>query len=491
MSRGDKNLDKLFKDAFDAEEHEFVPAYWEEAQHMITASKVALTPFYLKPLFLIGTLVTVSASAVLFLVSTPKNDVITDNVPPTTQIESTTQKNIQTQPNIKSKQNQIAPPTSSTIEINNKKNLVSNSTSIATANPSSEISKTNAYAQNTGHSNANPLLVTQKSDPKYATVALQKKQTKNSSIIGSPSISSGPDESVTLKKSITATPAFINNELLGQKITLNILATREFNYIQEESDFSPLTKALPPSLGKIQRPLSIHASIGTNWSTDFTDSKSQITNSFKEQNIEIGVEYHFHKRWGVQAGVTFVKTKAQQQYAFQTEEDNSYWKEQLTVSPVENKVWWLGGWYYYPPTYDTAIGHILINDFDTINNKLQLSHYHKSIEVPLLITYNYGINRFNIQMSTGISLSTVIQTSGNYFISEDPFPQPISSASNFKGVQSSLLFRTEISYGINDQFWISARPQLKYQLNSIYPNNSTISPQLLYYGLNAGIVYRF
>ena len=215
------------------------------------------------------------------------------------------------------------------------------------------------------------------------------------------------------------------------------------------------------------------------------------TSKSQEQNIELSLEYLFHKRWGVQSGISWNQLQTSQSFSYLDEVDNSYWTTEEYINPVTNRVWWLGDWYYYPTTYDTTYEDVYVLLKDSVEQNTKLESKMTLIEVPILLTYNYAWNRVNIQLASGISLGTVINASGSYFSSNDPFAQEIKSQKDFAPIQTSFLFHSEFGYGLNSNWWLTARPQIKWNLNSIAPQNATISPKVFYYGVNAGLMYRF
>ena len=128
---------------------------------------------------------------------------------------------------------------------------------------------------------------------------------------------------------------------------------------------------------------------------------------------------------------------------------------------------------------------------DTVSKKTTLKNTLSVIEIPILLTYNYAWKRLNFQFASGISLGMLVNSTGSYFSSNDPFAQEIKSNKEFVPVQTSFLVQSEFGYGLNAHWWITARPQIKWNLNSMAPKNATVSPRVFYYGVNAGLMYRF
>lgn len=493
MSRGDKNLDQLFKDAFSTEEHEFVPGYWQEAQQMIQANKVAHAPFYMRPFFMASTFAVLSLSAFLFLDSTPRSNELTSQ--PHTVIET---------------QTKVIPLIASSIkDTPMEESVLSNKTQIT----SNRIpAKDKSISPKQTHSL--PITIGAAKETGNASEMPSKEQERSMNIHSVSTTTINPfedaeDISNSIFKKKAATPILKRtNTPTTTKVNLNEITRNTSTVMFNHSDVSymnslPLKnipfkehlfmpKALPENgLKRMYTPINLRLSVGYLWSNDSYNENTLVSSNFTEQNIELTAEYLFKKRWGIQSGISWAQTNVSQEHNYPQTIDNSYWTEGQNIETVINRVWWLGGWYYYPNTFDTTVTEVYTNKMDTVTKKEQISHQVQTIEVPILLTYNYANKRFNLQLSSGLSIGTVIHSTGSYYSSLDPFATEVNATQDFKSFQTNFLFRTEVSYGLNDHWWISARPQMKLNLNSVHPNNSTVSPQIFYYGINTGIVYRF
>ena len=241
---------------------------------------------------------------------------------------------------------------------------------------------------------------------------------------------------------------------------------------------------------KLGSPYNLRLSIGSIWSS-YQDHNSSISKTYQDNNVALSIEYQLKNRFGIQAGISFTQSNVSQTYSYTDEKDLSYWNEEQVITKNTNKVWWLGGWYYYDPSFDTTLNRTYISQFDTLNNQLKVSHKIQLLEIPLLMTYNYGIERFNIQISTGLSFSKPIGGTGSLMLSEDPFPGNVSVSEHLNSIQTSFLFRTELAYGLDDKWWITGRPQMKLNMNSLYKSPTTIDSKLWFYGINLGLMYKF
>tara|TARA_R110002050_G_scaffold109799_2_gene221490 strand:- start:8663 stop:10339 length:1677 start_codon:yes stop_codon:yes gene_type:complete len=90
MSRGDENLDKMFKEAFSGQEHLFEPSFWEGVQPQLA---VTATPWYAGKAFMVLASATViGISSLMISDSTPDELAVNNNQ----TTEKSTIKNIQT-----------------------------------------------------------------------------------------------------------------------------------------------------------------------------------------------------------------------------------------------------------------------------------------------------------------------------------------------------------------------------------------------------------
>ena len=128
---------------------------------------------------------------------------------------------------------------------------------------------------------------------------------------------------------------------------------------------------------------------------------------------------------------------------------------------------------------------------DTSNATLNATNRIKIVEIPLLVTYNLWMDRWSLQLATGASFGFYSGSTGNVIINGDPRSIQNTKSSLFNSVQYNYLLSAEVGYSISDHWQLSARPQMKMNLNSMYQNDSGWSQKRVYYGINAGLIYRF
>ncbi|MFT4752978.1 MAG: hypothetical protein ACI9GM_000886 [Salibacteraceae bacterium] len=482
MSRGDDNLDKLFQDAFNAQEHEMSPHYWQEAQHLLNANKGAPVPFYSKPLLLVGTAITVAISAILFSDSTPEThtELATNSVEIANELNHITPKKAAITEGTSVFEKTNTTPLTFTTPPN--KTEGNNGNAINRGQPLYPINKKASTSLEVIIPSLKGSSIQKESNPaSYGTTLKYLSKTVILKKYFTTSEYANPDTKSTPLNLSKPAPHLISWDLKTiHTRTLSGLSHEHFNLTQPNY--------VSKKHKRLASPYNLRLSIGTMWSEI---EKSSITNVYKDDHLELSVEYQFKKRFGVQAGISFSQSNVTQNYSYTDEHDLSYWNEEQVITTTTNRVWWLGDWYYYAPNMDTTINRIYISQFDTVNNKLTITHKVQQIEIPILVTYNYGIHRLNIQISTGLSFNKPLNTRGSSFISEDPFPIKTSISKHLNSIQTNFLFRSEIAYGLDDKWWVTVRPQMKINMNSLYQSPSTIEPRLWYYGINLGIMYKF
>ena len=75
-------------------------------------------------------------------------------------------------------------------------------------------------------------------------------------------------------------------------------------------DESVVPQNLPESKHKkLYQPWNIRVSAGANWEYQNSSSHNLVSSKSQEQNIELSVEYLFHKRWGIQTGLSWNQKK--------------------------------------------------------------------------------------------------------------------------------------------------------------------------------------
>jgi hypothetical protein len=557
MSRGDENLDKMFKEAYSGQEHAFDPTFWEGVQPQL---KTPPTPWYMaKSFMLISTLTVLGISSLLVSDSTPEimeenfHIKLTEQITPIpTQQTITKEKafqfneiqsnnktyntdsyNINNEPTVNLDQNNNL-PTNSKTDLNKKasSNSIKNESSFsrtespaidtsspvkkalvkmnhsslivsgAISNPVSSISSSNQPSNATekppvsvkqtrsanteAKDQSNPTI--SKSFKDNESPSTKRKTTENVNIT---SVAAVQAKSGTNYSTDYLTSSNIQDKSNTSLFSINFMDSRNLKQLP----FSPFqlnsvnTKSQPHKT--LNKPFTTRLMAGYMWTKPLHTNTNGITTSATNTNIELSLEYQFHKRWGVQLGIDINSLSENQLFVEQQTKDASYFEYSQSIITLKDSTWWLGGWYNYPDKQDTLTELYYINKTDTLLKKHSTNYISTWLEVPLLVTYNFSISQFTFQVSTGASVGFLVGTKGQYLEFGDPVQSKDTFSGLFKRAQYNYLFRTEIGYPITDKWLFSARPQLKVNLHSINEMNSSLNSKYFMYGINAGITYRF
>ena len=297
----------------------------------------------------------------------------------------------------------------------------------------------------------------------------------------------------TLSQDLRETNSNQNNfsSYRKEEFSLEHIQSNQNSFLKQNEDELSLNSINNKPLKSLNKPFSILLSSGYMWSQNLKTAENRISTSAIDKNIELSVEYHFKPHWGAQIGLSYNETTESQSYNYLNSTDNSFWNYTTRNITIQDRTWWLGGWHYYAPYQDSVIDTVWVQKLDTANAQLNTEHVIKMIEIPFLITYNIAVNRWNIQVASGASLGFNAGSKGSVLIDNDNVREESTSKQLFNSVQYNYLLRTQVAYSLTEHWQLSARPQMKMNLNSIYKSSSSQYQKYLFYGVNAGIIYRF
>lgn len=532
MNSGDHNIDKLFKDAFDNQEHDFSAAYWQDAHQMLNAGKA--TPIFTKSYLIIGALSIVISSILFFADSTPKGLVVTNLT------ANNTSKNL-TDINTVSQSNQTDYSNNSTNVINEKYNHKKVNSS------SSKKSKTNSLSdQMSSDINSIETAQVEKEVPTSNEVKIEQTNTtppiqEEKTLKTQQSTSSTIEKAIVANSVIKTQIAIQNNDLSDQNLKsdrsnevnastqkVNTLTTPTLDILERtslsdiflgsmtskdlvwgRSNFSLLNleRKEQTELKSIYQPFTLRISIGNLWSESINSSPSNVQTYAQNRNLEVSAEYLFKKNWGIQLGISYNIVQEDQTHrglglidnSYWNDVDKSYWDFEQKQITVNDSTWWLGGWWHYAPyqdtitdsTYVSKYDRVHVTKYDTTDKNFKAKQSIKLIEIPVLLTYNFNKERWNFQIASGMSFGFYSNSNGQIIRPGDPVNLESSSKSLFNSIQYNYLLQTELGYSLTDHWQLNARPQLKMNLNSIYNNSSGFQHRYLFYGINVGLAYRF
>ncbi|MFA6923741.1 MAG: hypothetical protein WC223_05745 [Bacteroidales bacterium] len=113
-------------------------------------------------------------------------------------------------------------------------------------------------------------------------------------------------------------------------------------------------------------------------------------------------------------------------------------------------------------------------------------------EIPLLIGYEFGKNKFTLRVTMGASVAFYLSSKGK-IISTD-LKEVVDFNKNYFPFQSNFfnfICRLGFCYKLNDKISIVAEPSFNCTFNSIFKNSFGINQKIKSAGLNAGVNFKF
>jgi len=514
MNGGNENIDKLFKDAFSGGQFPMDEAMWTEANAMIKASKPA--PSYFGVIGAAVALVAVVGTATFLFTGEKLN----------AKNHTYTERTASNEAHILAFSYEENEATfSQKIFANNTPKVKNNTNTLNT--PNSNINGINQAAKTGSTNNSSTGNSSNSNTPKAPnTVAMASLFATNSStgsatptetpVTNSASqLATGQTVSGTQKqKASTYNNQFFNDNNFSfhtpnKEEFIHVTSRTQTELVNEPLSENPRSKN-GQSKSKLFVPFTFRLSAGYGFGNAINKSTQEPNGSFNANqfNVELSLEYMLNHRWGIQSGISYFQTTETQKYkglsiednSFLDYQDNSYWNYFDNEVTVVDKTWWLGDWWVYgtyqdtilDSNYVTQIDSNLIQKLDSTQTDVTETQRITQLEIPVLITYNFVHKRWVFQVATGASFGMFLNSQGKMIRFEDDFVTGINSSKDFfNSLQYNYLLSAEAGFAINEHWRITARPQLKENLNSMFNTGSGYSQKYLFYGLNVGMAFNF
>ena len=512
MNEGNKNIDKLFKEAFSGNQFPMDEAMWAEANGMIKASKSSRN--YLGVIgATVAVIVLVVTATFLFTgknlnaknhtyterTISNENDILTSSYP-----ENETTFTHQLSVNNNSRSDSKNTPTKDFPHTKNI-NKASATSSIHHSVKGNGLNASNPKANNTlamaGFLASNNAPTNSSTKKKAAANPVAKKEPSNI-------ISNEQNQTTSTQSNQFFTD---NNFSLNtpKEDFIHLTSMTQMKLVNEPLSENPRSKN-GSSNAHMFIPITLRLSAGYGSGSVMSKSYQEPFSSLNANqiNIELDLEYMFNYRWGVQLGITYLQTNQTQKYrglsleenGYWNFEDNSYWNYFDKEITVEDKTWWLGDWWIYgtyqdtitDSNYVTQMDSNLVQKFDSTQVNLSETQKITQLEIPVMITYNLTHKRWVFQIATGASFGMYLNSNGKMIRFEDDLVTGVNSSKDFfNSLQYNYLLSPEAGFSLNEHWRITARPQLKVNLNSMFNTGSGYSQKYLFYGLNVGMAYNF
>lgn len=111
------------------------------------------------------------------------------------------------------------------------------------------------------------------------------------------------------------------------------------------------------------------------------------------------------------------------------------------------------------------------------------------VEIPVLVGYEFPINRFTLMVRTGFSLGILSKFDAVYLKNDISGTGPVEISRQNKSMLNYLL-RAGLLFNLNEHAAISFEPMFRMNINSVL-KDSGYTQKYWNAGMNAGVVYRF
>ena len=124
------------------------------------------------------------------------------------------------------------------------------------------------------------------------------------------------------------------------------------------------------------------------------------------------------------------------------------------------------------------------------NNTQQISTTRFSyVEVPILLGYEFPINRLSLSFKTGIGVGMLMRYNATYY-TQDYFAPQLVNESQVNQLMINYLLRLGIKYAINESIAFSCEPFYRLNLSNVIKSED-VTQKYWNAGLNIGAVYSF
>lgn len=200
------------------------------------------------------------------------------------------------------------------------------------------------------------------------------------------------------------------------------------------------------------------------------------------------LQVHF-KQWFVQVGLDYSVCRNNRNYNYNyqsLDSVNSYFSY--------DTVW---VWVYDPPNLEypvmVGIDTTWIPVYEDVNVVSKGVNEWSYLEIPILIGYNFKINKIGFEVASGISFGFLM----NYSVSYPKIPDGegmetfINHDQNINSTMLNYLLKVGVSYPISNKLELIAQPYYKQNLQSLFKEDFPIDQKQSAFGLNIGFRINF
>lgn len=242
------------------------------------------------------------------------------------------------------------------------------------------------------------------------------------------------------------------------------------------------------SLSLYVAPLVSKAKISaSNNYNEYLELRKESETAALSWSIGSDIEFNWNS-WIVKTGINYSVYRNQKKYDYNflvIDSANSYY---------EYDTMWV--WIYDPPNleYPVMVGIDtnwipVYNNVNVVDNGINEWSY---LEIPLLVGYNFDVNKFRFKLLTGVSVGFLIESKGKL-----PYPKDIRLFEDFDNMENEInktmynwIFQAGFTYQINNNWSVFVQPYYKQNIRSVFSSSYPVKQRFISVGLNCGVSVR-
>lgn len=249
-------------------------------------------------------------------------------------------------------------------------------------------------------------------------------------------------------------------------------------------------------------PLLVKTSIAGNDTFNDYINKRELSESNKT-GFNAGIEFAYHiPAFSFHAGVAFTQFKTNVDYnlAFTKTDSTITYQYFNRISFVTDTI----DMYYQIVNHDTLTFYVTRQREVPVTDSTKVTKYqttteysspdilaYQRIEIPVYGLYNYGFDRFTLNLGGGVIAGLNIKSSGKILDNNDIAQLRKLNKLPFAFVDLSILLMAGITYPVTDRYAITTKLYYRRHLTSVFKNNFAIEQKINAVGVRVGAIYRF
>lgn len=315
-----------------------------------------------------------------------------------------------------------------------------------------------------------------------------------------------PSSSLTIEESLEAVIIANADNVTEKETNVNIKTDAEktinesdttYNKIDKLTDFDGIIKKT------YKRPFLSRFEILMSGNFYYVDKKlsagSEFTNLVKIRekgespvltfSPALEIRYNFNNVF-IQSGIQYQKYGEKLDFSTSEiiKELNDKWLIHDSLYYVRDSINPPGSWHL-----DTIWFHIIDTSYRTKKYTFKKTNSYNYFEIPLLIGKQIQLNRFSIEVSTGISFGFLLKSDAEILATDQKTAILLKDEKSpyLNTLMLNYLFRLSLRYQLNERWSIFVSPNIKYNIGNIFNENQyPIKQNYLLYGIGSGLIYK-